>query len=408
VSGASADRAELAAALAARLVPVLVILGAVVSLAAPLAYHWMGARELREAGAQAALQVAEILAREAEERPVLWAYDSIKLVEHLRAYRDRPHVARVEVADARGRPIDPAFEPIEERLLWAAAPIAVRGRRIGEVWVGMDPAPLRARSLTLLALFTLLGIGLAALAYAVATRSARAAEARIGELVERLSRAQAEERVRALARRAIVMQEKERRAIARDLHDGVGQALVAIRIHSDLLGAKAASPDDVTRLSAQIGSMADSTLEEIRRTIARLGPAVLDEVGLRAAIDRLLDDLVEHAGLRAERYAEGVDDLPEAVETAIYRIVQEALTNVARHARARHVWVRIAREQDEVAIEVEDDGVGPGGPNGAAREDARGIAGMRERAELLGGRLEVEPREGGGTRVRARLRVDPE
>jgi signal transduction histidine kinase len=400
VSKFRAKHADVTGALAARLVPLLVILGGVVAVPAPLAYHWMGARELREGGAEVARRVAEILGREAEGRPVLWAYDSIKLVEHLRAYRDWPHVSRIDVVDALGCPIDPAFEPPEDGLLWAVAPIEVRGRHIGEVWVGMNRRALRTRSLSLLALFTALGVGLSVLAYQVAMRSARSAETQIDELVERLSKARSEERVRELSRRAIAIQERERRAIARDLHDGVGQALAAIRIHAQLLETRADDPAAVMQLAAQIGSMADATLDEIRRAIGRLGPAVLHEVGLRAAIERLLDDVIERAGLRAERSFARMEELPEAVENACYRIVQEALTNVLRHARAQRVQLRIAREGDALSIVIEDDGVGFVASD---RTTGHGIAGMRERAELLGGWLEIDAREGGGTRVRACL-----
>lgn len=400
---------ELVTELRARLGPLLALLAALFAVSAPLAFFVMGARELHARGSTTAHQAAETLARYAEEQPVLWRYDSLKLVEHLRHFETQSDVVRIDVVDARGAPIDPGFEPPAESLLWASAPIEVGGRSLGAVWVGSSRATIRQRALALLGGFALLSVLLSVLVYAIALRSARSAEARIARLVQELAARSTEERVRALRLAAIAAQEEDRRAIARDLHDSVGQSLTAIRIQTQLLGShlartEASSRETATGLAAQIAKSTDTTLEEVRRALARLRPAALDEVGLGAAVERLADDAAEQLGVEVSRELAVPAGLPTTVETAIYRIVQEALTNVARHARGvTRARVAIRAEGDRVHIEVEDDGPGLSPSPG----EGRGMVGMRERAELLGGRFETFAVEPHGTRVVAEVPTAP-
>jgi len=396
--------------LRARLGPLLALLSVLFAVSAPLAFFVMGARELQARGRTTAHQAAETLARYAEEQPVLWRYDSLKLVEHLRHFETQSDVVRIDVVDARGGPIDPGFEPPPEDLLWASAPIEVGGRHLGAVWVGSSRATVRQRAVALLGGFSLLSMALGVLVYAIALRSARAAEARIARLVEELAARSTQERVRALRLSAIAAQEEDRRAIARDLHDSVGQSLTAIRIQTELLGShlgrsEPGSRDAATALATQIAKSTDTTLEEVRRALARLRPAALDEIGLGQATERLCDDVSEQLGVEVVRLLAVPEGLPTAVETAVYRIVQEALTNVARHARgATRLRVAIGSAGEHVRIEVEDDG--PGLPSEEPGQ-GRGMVGMRERAELLGGRLEVSAVQPHGTRIVAEIPVAP-
>jgi two-component system sensor histidine kinase UhpB len=241
-----------------------------------------------------------------------------------------------------------------------------------------------------------LAIGLVAAVRAIVMRSAAGAESRIDELVDRLAAARSEQRVRAIGARAVSAQEEERRAIARDLHDSLGPGRTAIRIQAELLrGGDGASAAD--RAAKKIAETSDATIEEVRRAIARLGPAVLDELGLSRAVARLIEDAKENASLSIESRLDGAEGLSAALESTCYRIVQEALTNVARHAGARTARVTITREGDDVVVEIEDDGRGAE-PTGDA---GHGLRAMRERAELLGGTLEIE--RDGGTKVRAVL-----
>jgi signal transduction histidine kinase len=188
-------------------------------------------------------------------------------------------------------------------------------------------------------------------------------------------------------------QETERRRLARELHDETGQALASI-----LLGLKALERDVGEEPLTVIRELVDSALGNVRRLTVELRPPALDDFGLGAALERL-------AGVVGERSPFAVDVnvavpagvLPPEHETAIYRIVQEALTNVVKHASAKHVSIVVASTRDAVRAVVEDDGVGFA--RGHVRENALGLVGMRERAQLLGGRLEVESSPGAGTTV---------
>lgn len=394
----AAVRSDVSGPLEARLVPVLALLTAFVTASAPLAFHWVGAAELREGAAQSANEIAALIAAEAEERPVLWRYDTIRLLEHARTYAAQPHVGRVEVVDAEGRLLDPAASREAGDLLWERAPIVARDATVGHVWVGMSPGALRARSAVLLGVFALIGVALALVVHSIVMRSARTAESRIDALVDRLARTRSEQHLLALGARAVSAQEEERRAIARDLHDSIGQALTSIRVQAEVLATR--TVDETTERGARkIAQASDATIEEVRRAIARLGPAVLDELGLGAAIARLLEDL-EETGVSIEARIEPISEMSAAVERTAYRIAQEALTNVARHAAASRVAITIERRGEELSLEVRDDGRGI---TPDELESSHGLRAMRERAEILGGSLSIEALPEGGTRLLATL-----
>jgi signal transduction histidine kinase len=195
--------------------------------------------------------------------------------------------------------------------------------------------------------------------------------------------------------RVVAAQELERRRLARELHDETGQALTSI-----LLGLSGIedSPDEAS-LRAAVGEVRDrvrSTLQDVRRLAVELRPSALDDFGLVPALERLLDGFAEQTGIAVEfEPALAGVRLPAEVETALYRIVQESLTNVVKHADARRVSVVATRKRDSVSVVVEDDGVGFEPER--AREGGLGLLGMRERVALLGGRVTVESRPGAGT-----------
>ena len=218
-------------------------------------------------------------------------------------------------------------------------------------------------------------------------REVRARSSELSAAYAELQRKEA--RLRDLSSRTAALEEDERRAIARELHDSAGQALTAIRIHLQLLGESVEGPS-MRELVAQTVAMTDETLEEIRRAVRMLGPAILDEIGLAQALERYCDDFAERSRTEVTRSIDtGASALSAAVESACYRIAQEALTNVAKHAAARHVSVRASIEAGALVLEVRDDGRGfsPSEPS-----NGRGLTGMRERTELLGGMFPAAPR----------------
>jgi signal transduction histidine kinase len=192
-------------------------------------------------------------------------------------------------------------------------------------------------------------------------------------------------------------QEMERRRLARELHDETGQALASI-----LLGLKTLERDLGEQPLAVIRELVDSALGDVRRLTVELRPPALDDFGLGAALERLASVMGERSPFTLDvNVAVPAGVLPAEHETAIYRIVQEALTNVVKHASAKHVSIVVASSEKSVRAVVEDDGTGfvPG----SVREQALGLVGMRERAQLLGGRLEVESSPGSGTTVLVEL-----
>jgi signal transduction histidine kinase len=204
-------------------------------------------------------------------------------------------------------------------------------------------------------------------------------------------------------RRVVDAQELERRRLARELHDETGQALTSI-----LLGLK--TLEETTEgdgSSAAIGDLRElvvATLQDVRRLAVELRPKVLDDFGLVPALERLTETFAEQTGILV-RFESGLggERLPSEVETALYRIVQESLTNIVKHARAQTVSIAITRKPGAVAAVVEDDGLGF--DPAEVREGGFGLEGMRERVGLLDGRLQVESGEGVGTTLVAEVPI---
>ncbi|MFL6016902.1 MAG: GAF domain-containing protein [Gaiellaceae bacterium] len=202
-------------------------------------------------------------------------------------------------------------------------------------------------------------------------------------------------------RRVVEAQELERRRLARELHDETGQALTSI-----LLGLKgveeAKSDEQRDRAAADLRQLVVSTLQDVRRLAVELRPKALDDFGLLPALERLAQTFTEQVGIDTDVEASlGETRLPAEVETALYRLVQEALTNVIKHSRARHVSISLVRRANSVSAVIEDDGVGFAEPS----KDGIGLIGMRERVGLLDGRLEIESRPDHGTTIVAEVPV---
>ena len=200
--------------------------------------------------------------------------------------------------------------------------------------------------------------------------------------------------------RVVAAQELERKRLARELHDETGQALTSI-----LLGLKpleqAIVSDEGRAAVASLRELVVSTLQDVRRLAVELRPSALDDFGLAAALERLVDALRTQTEIEVDLGVNlGGERLPSEVETTIYRIVQEALTNVVKHAGARRISVLLTRKNGSVAAVVEDDGRGF---DPASTTRGLGLAGMRERVALLGGRLQIESGPGTGSTLVAEV-----
>jgi signal transduction histidine kinase len=202
-------------------------------------------------------------------------------------------------------------------------------------------------------------------------------------------------------RRVVQAQELERQRLARELHDETGQALTSI-----LLGLKpleeALADHPARGALAELREQVVSALQDVRRLAVELRPAVLDDFGLVPALERLTDAFAEQSDIRLDFHsALGELRLPSEVETTLYRVVQESLTNIVKHANAHHVSVSVARRASTVAAVIEDDG--DGFDPRTAREEGVGLLGMRERLSFVDGRLEIETRPGSGTTIVAEV-----
>ncbi|HEX2302681.1 MAG TPA: GAF domain-containing sensor histidine kinase [Gaiella sp.] len=209
-------------------------------------------------------------------------------------------------------------------------------------------------------------------------------------------------------RRVVEAQELERARLARELHDETGQALTSI-----LLGLKhledAAESDEARDATAALRELVVTTLQDVRRLAVELRPSALDDFGLVPAVERLAATLADQSDLIVDVEAGlGDERLPREAETALYRIVQEALTNVVKHASAGRVSITLVRKAGAAVVVVEDDGTGF--ESDGIRADALGLTGMRERVALVGGRLTVESSADAGTTLVAEvpLAVAPE
>jgi signal transduction histidine kinase len=194
-------------------------------------------------------------------------------------------------------------------------------------------------------------------------------------------------------RRVVAGQEVERRRLARELHDETGQALTSI-----LLGLRAVEDAGGANVD-ELRALVVATLQDVRRLAVQLRPKALDDFGLVAALERLVQTFSESSGINTELEANiGEERLPSDVETTIYRIVQEALTNIVKHADATSVSILVVRRDALVTAVIEDNG--RGFDPATERDDSLGLEGMRERVELHDGRLTIEAAPGSGTTLR--------
>jgi len=207
-------------------------------------------------------------------------------------------------------------------------------------------------------------------------------------------------RMQTLSRRLVQVQEAERRTIARELHDEAGQSLTSLLYGLRVLERDQAGNPEASARAAELTRTAESVLESLHGLAANLRPASLEHLGLEAAIRQHLAGIGSSTGLQVRFKAHGLGGarLPSTVEIALYRIVQEALTNVVRHARATSVDVLAERREGRLVLVVEDNGAGFDTAQAAGSEQL-GLLGMKERAEAVGGTLTVESAPSVGTTV---------
>lgn len=381
--------------------------------------------------------------------PAIYFRDRIALDEALRGTRQDKDVAYVVVMDAAGNRLS-SFHPerasatalarrtsgggvsSDRSLYEVMTPIRDRGQELARLYIGMSLARLSGEiakmrfGIGLLSLF-ILGAGLIAVVLIsnVMTRPLRhvaAGAQRIaaGELSHRVpegsgdeigrlagafndmaakvaerdtSLRHSHEQLRMLSKRLLSIQEQERIRISREVHDELGQALTALKIDLQQLGMGNESLQDPLR---QLARAIDQIIELVRRIATDLRPSILDDLGVTASLEQQLRRLRESSGLRTQLTVSGEPQLDMLTGVTIYRIVQEALANVMRHAHAGEVKVSLAIDATAAVLEIRDDGRGMT-PEQIADSRSLGLIGIRERAELLGGSFAIQSRPGEGT-----------
>jgi two-component system sensor histidine kinase UhpB len=203
-------------------------------------------------------------------------------------------------------------------------------------------------------------------------------------------------------RRALLVQEHERRRIARELHDEVGQTLTGVMLQVE--GLAAAIPKPLREQLDELRETARAGTEEVRRIASRLRPEALEDLGLQSALSALATSFGEQARVRVDRRLDPALPLSEEEELVVYRVAQEALTNVARHANASEVQLWLERTEEHVVLTVSDDGRGL---SSDAMPSSHGITGMRERAMLIEAQLTITAPPSGGTKVQLSIPLDP-
>ena len=213
-----------------------------------------------------------------------------------------------------------------------------------------------------------------------------------------------QQELRELSARVLEAREEEKTRIARELHDELGQLLTALKMDMSWLRERMAD-GEAARKAAEMSAMLDQTVSATRRISADLRPLMLDDLGLADAANWLVEDFAKRSGIECRIQLPedgGLEHVSKPVATAVYRAVQESLTNIARHASAKRAWVLLAVDDGAVQVEVEDDGRGIS-PQDLAKARSLGLKGMRERITYLGGSLDIAPAPRGGTRLRLRV-----
>jgi len=400
------------------------------------AFLYAGTRRAAAAsGHAAAVRMAALVGNEVLELPHLWYFATPKLARHLQEVEASSRVARIAIIDADGRRVDvPAVEEDGgPHLWWADAPVYRGSVEVARVWVGVDASAPLAQVLWLAIVSLLLSAILSTLLYALPVRLVDRAQHRIQTLLEKLESARAElaglnsdlearvrkrssqlafaaealrkseAALRKMAARAAEATEQERKRAARELHDGAGQVLTAIRLSLQVV-ENALEPDSPARERlAETEGLVDDAIVEVRRIAMALRPAALDRLGLRESLEELTRSIAVRADLEVVFEAsDDIEGLPAAVESAAYRLVQECLTNVVRYSGASEATVTVSRGAGCLDVSVSDDGTGF---DTEAPREGLGLEGMTERVALLGGRLSIESAPRRGTRVTASLPV---
>lgn len=369
-----------------RMLPVAAFAAVVLAIVPPLAYRLVAWQRLEAQARVYATGIGVGIRRAVERDPWLWRYNLPKVLQATAGHRAQPDIGQVRVTDCGGTTL---FAP--DRLdigTGAAGPagwanVALGGRTVAWVEVRTDPSHERATLARIAAGSAALGLAVGLLVFLIPVRVVRRRAREIAEAVGRI-------------------QEAERSRMGRDLHDSVGQGLTALQIDLELARSR---PDEAARRLGECATVCEETLADLRRVVHDLRPPEIEAGGLAEFLRAYTERFEVRTGIPVSFRTSGGDVASQEVATCLFRILQEALTNVSRHAAAHEVGVALAVADGSVTMEITDDGRGF---DPAAASRGMGLRGMRERCDFLGGTFEVRSRPGGGTRIAIVLPRTPE
>lgn len=397
-----------------RMLPLAALAALVVAAAPPVSYRAVAWPKARVQARLYATHLAAAMGRLVAQQPYLWRFNADKVLEATAGHRRQPDIRSVRITDCAGATLfDPSRPGAGGGGLAGWAPILRAGEAVGFVEVRVD-TQAEKQALGGIALFSaLVGLAVGFSLYRFPSRVVRqqagaleatlcrlrGAEAALTEanqaLASRVEAAVGE--ARRLSERVVSVQEEERRRIARDLHDSVGQGLTALKLELTL--AKGEGKDAAARL-VEADRCCEEAVREVRRVVHDLAPPELSEASLPEILRAYTERFEVRTGTAASFKLVGDGRTSQEVASCILRVLQEALTNVARHAKAGEVGVRLELGEAEAALEVEDDGAGF---DATKPSTGAGLRGIRERCALAGGKMELASAPGAGTRIKVRL-----
>ncbi|MFN3202283.1 MAG: sensor histidine kinase [Bradymonadia bacterium] len=410
------DLKPLARPFAGRMVPLALLAGLVCGVVLPAVYQSLVIRERAGEARLWAQEVAARLGSLAQARPLLWSYDQVRLAQATERIVRPPISARIRVDVPDADKVFEAGSQSGDSVAGGWAIVRSEGRAIGRVRVELATSEALEGARLFWTVGGISGAMLAAALLFLPLLTVRRADQRNLDLWGALQEANAhlEERVRDrtealrarqvqladLGARLVAVQEEERARISRDLHDELGQTLTGLRLRLTMM--EALLPADETASGGQREQIhsaleaVDDAVEQVRTLAHGLRPPALDALGLAAALSSHADRWAEAVGLDLTLNMEPIE--PEAqIAEVLFRVGQEALTNIARHAHAERVRITLDGYDDGWRLMIEDDGVGLSDMDRPRTDKGGlGLVGARERVEQAGGYLDLEPSEWGG------------
>jgi signal transduction histidine kinase len=397
--------------------PLAIFVGLVVAIAPPLTYRLVAGAQLAEQAEIYAGNVAHRLREAIFQQPDLWRYNADKILQTTMVYSRQKDIASIEIHDCEGNTVlssnTAGIGTGSRKGPRRSVAVEALGALAAVVTVQLDVSSHYFAVKLISAISLLLGLGMGLLIYFYPTRVVRRQSRELSQANRELGSARDElaainrdlERrvqesvgnVRALSARVVQIQEEERARIARDLHDGIGQAITGLQMELELAQSR---PDQAEKYLARSIETCAETLGELRRVVQEIRPPELDAGDVSEPLRAYAELFEKRTGLATYFQANTAVECSRDAALCLLRVLQEALTNVKRHANASEVAIRLSSSEDQVVMEVTDDGSGFS-PTTTVR--GHGLRGMRERCEFAGGSLEVESSVGEGTCLRARL-----